>query len=265
MSLRVAVIGVGGLSWSLAPALRAAGIELVGLYGPAGPNAEALSELVSAPHFRWPAALPENTEVIWLAVPDDSLQQVSDDIACQKSSLSPDILLVHSSGATPIEAIAREGFRAAVVYPLASFTRGQVLDLSLYPIFYEADNLIGDTALQLARALSENSQPLGSEQRLVLHVGAVWANNFSNLMLSCAGDLMQRAGLPVDARVYLPLMRGMIDKLELLSPEEAQTGPARRGDHQTLVRHRELVRQLASEIEPLYNSLSDEIERRYRL
>lgn len=257
--MKIAVVGAGGLAWSLAPELRRAGFALSALYAPDGPNAEALAALAAAPRRRWPAEADESADVFWLAAPDDALPQLADLVA----ERFPGRTLLHSSGATPLAAIQREGLRAGVIYPLASFSRGATLDLSQYPLFYEAEPEAEAVARALAEGLSPTARALESEQRLVLHVGAVWANNFSNLMLDVAGELMQRAGLPVDARVYLPLMRGMIDKLETLSPAEAQTGPARRGDRSTITRHRELLRTLAAEVEPIYAALSAEIERRH--
>lgn len=257
--MKIALVGAGGLAWSLAPAIRRAGLALTALYAPDGPNAEALAALADAPHCRWPAAPDEFADVFWLAAPDDALPQLADLIAAR----FPGRTLLHSSGATPLAAVKREGLRAGVIYPLASFSRGATLDLRQYPLFYEAEPEAEATVRALAESLSATVHRFDSEQRLVLHVGAVWANNFSNLMLDVAGELMQRAGLSVDARVYLPLMRGMIDKLETLSPAEAQTGPARRGDRGTISRHRELLRTLAAEVEPIYAALSAEIERRH--
>ena len=39
------------------------------------------------------------------------------------------------------------------------------------------------------------------------------------------------------ARIYLPMMRGALENLERLPPAEALTGPVRRGDVATVVRH----------------------------
>lgn len=256
--MTIAVVGSGGLAWSLAPALRRAGLDLAALYAPAGPNAEALAVAADAPLNSWPPRIP--CDVFWLATPDDTLPALADELARTHAGS----LIVHSSGATPLGAIQRAGLRAGVIYPLASFARGTALDLAQYPLFTEAEPPALEQVAALAQSLSGAVHAFDSAQRLVLHVGAVWANNFSNLMLDVAGELMQRAGLPADARVYLPLMRGMIDKLETLSPAEAQTGPARRGDRVTISRHRELLRTLAAELEPIYTALTAEIERRHR-
>ncbi len=255
--MSLAVVGAGGLAWSLAPALRQAGLDLAALYAPAGPNAEALAAVAQVPLCSWPPCQPH--AVIWLATPDDTLPALADELAHSHAGS----LVLHSSGATPLTAIQRAGLRTGVIYPLASFARGQSLDLARYPLFIEAEAAAQPEVEALAQSLSGAVHAFDSGQRLVLHVGAVWANNFSNLMLDVAGELMQRAGLPVDARVYLPLMRGMIDKLETLSPAEAQTGPARRGDRTTITRHRELLRTLAAELEPIYEALSAEIARRH--
>jgi predicted short-subunit dehydrogenase-like oxidoreductase (DUF2520 family) len=46
-----------------------------------------------------------------------------------------------------------------------------------------------------------------------------------------------------------------------ISPEEAQTGPARRGDEGTLACHRQQLKSIDKEMLALYNLLSDLIKR----
>ena len=91
---------------------------------------------------------------------------------------------------------------------------------------------------------------LDSAQRLRLHLGAVWASNFTNHLLGVAQTLLAEAGLPFD--LLHPLVRETIDKALAAQPSAfaVQTGPAVRHDAPTLATH-----QAALAAHPAWQSL----------
>ena len=98
-----------------------------------------------------------------------------------------------------------------------------------------------------------------SEQRCSLHVAAVFACNFPNAVYNMAYELMQRNGLPFDA--MLPLIDEAARKVHRMSPLEAQTGPARRGDNNVMNAHKAM---LDDELANIYETLSNYIMKRNR-
>ena len=98
-----------------------------------------------------------------------------------------------------------------------------------------------------------------SKQRCSLHVAAVFACNFPNAVYNMAYELMQRNGLPFDA--MLPLIDEAARKVHRMSPLEAQTGPARRGDENVMNAHKSM---LDSELANIYETLSNYIMKRNR-
>ena len=74
-----------------------------------------------------------------------------------------------------------------------------------------------------------------------------------------AYELMQRNGLPFDA--MLPLIDEAARKVHRMSPIEAQTGPARRGDGNVMNAH---MAMLDSELANIYETLSNYIMKRNR-
>ena len=61
-----------------------------------------------------------------------------------------------------------------------------------------------------------------------------------------AHDILEREGLPFE--VMLPLTDETAAKLHQLSPAEAQTGPARRGDETIMRKHQAMLNGEESEI-----------------
>jgi predicted short-subunit dehydrogenase-like oxidoreductase (DUF2520 family) len=97
------------------------------------------------------------------------------------------------------------------------------------------------TLLALAGSLSQRVALLASPQRLRLHLGAVWASNFTNHLLGVAHALLAEASLPFE--LLHPLVRETMDKALAAqpSPYAVQTGPAVRHDAPTLAAHEDAL------------------------
>ena len=133
--------------------------------------------------------------------------------------------------------------RRGVFYPLQTFSKNKPLEFSSIPICIEAlqkEDLNLLTAL--ADALGCKSRVISSEQRLALHLAAVFVNNFSNQMYRIAHEITDGARLDFD--LLKPLILETAMKVQDLSPYQAQTGPALRKDQKTIKRH---LKQLEKE------------------
>jgi predicted short-subunit dehydrogenase-like oxidoreductase (DUF2520 family) len=65
----------------------------------------------------------------------------------------------------------------------------------------------------------------------------------------------------VDFNLLKPLIQETANKLNLLSPKEAQTGPAKRGDQKTLHTHLKIINK--KQQRELYSLLSNAIKSKY--
>ncbi len=65
------------------------------------------------------------------------------------------------------------------------------------------------------------------------------AANFTNALLHQANQVLQQAGSDLD--MLAPLMAETLQKSFTLGPQQAQTGPAVRGDLQVLETHLEML------------------------
>lgn len=117
-----------------------------------------------------------------------------------------------------------------VIYPLQTFTKSQNMRALEVPLCLESD-FSGDRKEQmwaLARDLSPLCYEVSEEQRGRMHLAAVFACNFSNKMYDIAYNLLKEKNLPFE--ILLPLLRRTVEKVSEITPAEAQTGPAVRGD-----------------------------------
>lgn len=234
--MRIGLFGTGRVATALAPALAAAGHELAFVAGRThasvlglailAPNCEALTLPLAQ-------ALPP-ADLYLLAVPDAAVPELLAAVAWPAGAL-----VAHLAGALPVAVFAAAPLvRGGVLYPLQTFSPGRAIDWPAVPLFVEAFDAAAEaTLLALARSLSQRVALLDSAQRLRLHLGAVFASNFTNHALGIAHQLLAEARL--DFNLLAPLVRETVDKAlgAHPGPFAVQTGPAARHDAPTLAVH----------------------------
>jgi predicted short-subunit dehydrogenase-like oxidoreductase (DUF2520 family) len=235
---KIVMIGAGNVGTHLGKALRQAGLEIMQVYSRDPGKAKVLAlELESTPCHKLSEIFP-TADLYVLAVHDDAIGEVSRTL---KKVAFHEQLFVHTSGATPLDVICQK--RRGVLYPLQTFTVGREPDFREIPICLDA---AFDQDLQmltyLAKRISHKVFHLTDEQRSVVHVAAVFANNFSNHMFHIAKDILDQEGLPF--ALLEPLIKETAGKLEQGNPKEMQTGPAIRRDDETIDRHLAYLKNL---------------------
>jgi predicted short-subunit dehydrogenase-like oxidoreductase (DUF2520 family) len=172
--------------------------------------------------------------VYLLAVPDAAVPELLSAVPWPAGAV-----VAHLAGAVPLAVFgAAPRVQGGVLYPLQTFSAGRVIDWPTVPLFVEAASEPAEAQLlALARSLSQQVALLGSAQRLRLHLGAVWASNFTNHLLGVAQALLAEASLPFE--LLHPLVRETVAKALAAQPSPfgVQTGPAVRHDAPTLAAH----------------------------
>lgn len=189
--------------------------------------------------------IPASTKVIIVCVPDDATARVC-------VMLPQHALIVHTAGSVPMCPTPRSG----VLYPLYSFTKGAEVNWAQVPFLIEA-NSHSDLAVltSIAKSISPLTYEVNSEGRNQLHVSAVMVNNFTNHLYTLAFAHAKEHNLPVET--LFAIMKQGPDKAIAMGPEAAQTGPAARGDRQTIDAQLERIRD--PEVRRLYTLLSESI------
>jgi predicted short-subunit dehydrogenase-like oxidoreductase (DUF2520 family) len=172
-----------------------------------------------------------------LAEADLYIIAVSDDAIADVSSQLPfkNRLVVHTSGSVSLNALD-DNNRKGVFYPLQTFSKNKAVDFKTIPICLESENATDFQLLdKVAKAISEKVFAINSEQRKALHVAAVFVNNFVNHLYEIGSEICQEHQVPFE--ILKPLIAETAEKIIVLSPEEAQTGPAKRNDTATIEAH----------------------------
>jgi predicted short-subunit dehydrogenase-like oxidoreductase (DUF2520 family) len=257
--LNVSFIGSGNLAWHLAPALDNAGLIVKEVYSRNPKHAEALTERLYQAEVKATLDFSTSDSTIFIiCVSDDAIRSVATEII-----LPDDAILIHTSGSQPLDILQYAAIsNTGVLYPLQTFSKNTRVDFKTVPIFIESNNEETEKVLMmLAKAISHQAKKIFSEERKALHVAAVFASNFSNHMLVLSKEILEKNSLSFD--LLKPLISETINKSLTLGPENAQTGPALRGDMEILDGHLEFLQE-DEDVAEIYKIISQHIIDRYQ-
>jgi predicted short-subunit dehydrogenase-like oxidoreductase (DUF2520 family) len=232
----LAIVGRGRVGGSLARAAEAAGIEvrLAGREGAAEACAGAGAALLCVPD----AGIGEAREALGDAAPP---------------------LIGHVSGASgldPLEVPGGSGVAGFSIHPLQSFADDSTPVQGTPCAVAGSNERALHFATSLAADLGMRPFEVPEERRAAYHAAASIASNFLVALEQSAAELLERAGV-ADARELLaPLVLRTAANWAERGPE-ALTGPVARGDRETVERQRAAVAELAPELLPMYEALTE--------
>lgn len=234
----VFLIGSGKVAAHLAQALQQTDYKISGIYSRHITHAADLAEKYRVPFYTDDLSLVTEAGVYVFCVTDSALVECVDAVA--KLPVAKAGLFVHTSGSMGLDTLSPHKGRNAVMYPLQTFSPGRNIDFAHVPLFVEAaDDATLNDVVQLAEQLSTKVTPLSSEKRRMLHLAAVFANNFSNHCFAIASEILRETGVSTDS--LLPLIEETVEKLHQMPPAQAQTGPAVRSDANVMDKHSSLL------------------------
>ena len=198
--------------------------------------------------------LPENPEIILIAVSDDAIAEIVDRLPVGN------YVLAHTSGSVPMSVLTGKTPNIGVFYPLQTFTKDLDLDYKIIPVFLEGATPEALSALEnLARLFSEDVRMADSEARRHLHLSSVFACNFNNALAGIAYEIVREAG--IDFNALIPLLTQTVNKLKHITPREAQTGPAVRNDRKVIEAHLKML-EPQPEYHEIYNNITHLIQKK---
>lgn len=247
--LKVVIIGSGNVAQHLIKAfLNSADAELAQVYAR---NPEKLDNLLPLNMITNSYEGLKDADVYILSVSDDAIEEVTAQLPFK------DRLVAHTSGSMPLDKPDNKN-RRAVFYPLQTFSKSKAVDFTTIPICLESEYPEDYAILEkLAKSISPLTYAISSGQRQALHVAAVFVNNFTNHLYKVGNDICTENSISFD--ILKPLIKETADKITILSPADAQTGPARRNDQKTIQRHLYFIKD--QEKKDIYTLLTQSIQR----
>ena len=255
---RVVVLGAGRVATHLAPALVRVGYSLSQVWSRTEESVRQIAEPLGVPYTTDLDSVVTDADIYIVSVADKVLPEVAERL-CQRAKKTA--LFLHTAGSIGIEVWQHcSAEHYGILYPLQTFSKERVVDMREVSLFVEAssEETLALTEA-LARSLSDKVFCADSRRRAQLHIAAVFACNFANAMYDAAYRLLAEEGIPFE--VLLPLIDETAAKVHTLTPREAQTGPAVRGDREVMQRHLEALAG-DERLREIYSLISDYIMNR---
>lgn len=173
-----------------------------------------------------PTTAAQDADLCVVATPDAAIETVAARIRVGRATL------MHLSGATPVGALGTH--RAAALHPLVSLADPDRGHHALRSAWFA---VAGDPiARVLAEALSGKWFEVADDDRDLYHAAAVVASNHLVALLGQVDRIAENVGVPLEA--FMSLALSSIENTAAMGPVQALTGPAARGDDDTIERHR---------------------------
>ncbi len=238
MTLRVAVIGAGRMGQGIALALSRSGAPVHLLGRTAKPIPGPL--VVEADDWGVPC---REAELILIATPDAAIPAIAARLAAE-GNISPGQAVLHLSGMLgrhALDPLVATGAALGSFHPLQTVADPTTAAERLRGAFagIEGDDRAIAAGTRLAGVLGMIPVEIPADAKAIYHAGATLVANYTVALMGMAVRLARQAGVPADLapRLYLPLLRGALDNLDRLPPEDALTGAIRRGDTETVTAH----------------------------
>jgi len=247
---RISFIGYGNLAYRLSLALKSCGMEIEFIFGRDPMEASKLAYILNKPEnchhsnqMKTDVAqdinLLADSDIVILAVSDRSIGEIAASLSKVNGFKSNSPTILHCSGASEVSLLS--GFNNyGVLYPLMTLSKTKPVDFSVVPFFLEYSNEgVKKELTDICYMLKSEYRFADSDERLRLHLAAVYVSNFVNYLTGLAFDLAKPNQVFLMSLAVETIRKSFLYQ----HPSLVQTGPAKRGDTDTLEKHLKLLEE----------------------
>lgn len=252
--MNIVFLGSGNAATVLARLMYQKGHRILQVWSRNAAHAVQLANEVEAHAIDELAAIDSSADLCVLAVSDDAVREVASQLSLRKK------ILVHTAGSVAMDVLKGASPNYGVLYPLQSL-RKEMSWIPEIPLLTDGNSdEVKVLLFDFAQTLSAHVKEAGDAERLHLHLAAVMVNNFTNHLYAVTEDFCSKHQLRFE--LLHPLIIETAQRIKMGSAFDLQTGPARRGDEQTLEKHVQLLAQ-SPPLQHLYETISKSILEMY--
>ena len=248
--MKIALIGTGNVATHIATRMIELKLDVYGVLGSSNTKSQAFSRKTGIKAILNYQDLSE-ADLAIVCIQDNKLEA----ILCETLKYCN---CVTTSGTFDVTKLPEMRFRAGVFYPLQSFASDTKVDFSKIPFFIEApDKLFETELLELGNSLGKEAVAFNATDRTNLHITAVFLNNFTNHICALGNEFAQSKA--IDFSWFEALIDETFRKIKRGPSFKDQTGPAQRGDSETMQKHLLLLDEMKAKV---YSTLSESIQQK---
>lgn len=232
--MRIIIIGSGNVATHVALNLRQRGHIIDQIWSRNFEHAKYLADRVEAQPINDLSQIHVNANLYLISISDDAIADVA------KKLRLGDAIVVHTSGATPIDILKDTSTRYGCVWSPQSFVRDVAIEFNTLPVCIEGcDKQTEDSIEEFLLPITPTVYRTTFHQRQYLHLASVFVNNFTNGLYAMAQMLCDKHNVPFE--ILYPIILTTAKRVQWGDVRYQLTGPAVRGDQKTLNAHRQLL------------------------
>ncbi len=258
--MKITIVGTGNVAFHLGKRLKERGVFINQVIGRDAAKAAWLAGILGAQPTTFFEKIDTSSDVFIIAVSDAAIADAAEKLPKSMENQ----LIVHTSGSIPSTVLEPYFKNYGVLYPLQTFSLNSQPNFEEIPIFiHTTPQYNGFFLKELAEKISPRVFQISDEDRLTLHIAAVFVNNFTNHLFKIGAEIVGKQHLPFD--ILLPLIEETVRKICQNAPADMQTGPARRGDDVTIEKHLNFIEKNTPQYDLLYTLLSISINKNLKI
>lgn len=232
--MKIVLIGSGNIATFFGKKFQTAGFEIVQVISYHLSHAEQLANQLACSFSDNMLDVNRDADVYLFAVKDDVLLEMA------KRIFLPDKLVIHTAGSIHLHELAMMSNQLACLWCVYSISKKELPDKKDIPLVVNCSAAVDREVVKvLADSITTKQYPLDDHQKSVLHLAAVFANNFTNHLFTICKNIVEKEGVPFE--ILYPIISDTTSKALGGEPEALQTGPASRGDVETMRKHEILL------------------------
>jgi predicted short-subunit dehydrogenase-like oxidoreductase (DUF2520 family) len=253
--MNVVLIGSGNVATVLGRIIKSSGHTISEVVSRNKTSAQTLAAALNANAQTKMNVIAKDADIYIMAVSDNAIETIAKQIRLKNK------VVVHTSGAVSKNVLQNVSKHFGVLYPLQSL-RKESEHTPEMPLLIDGNSEATIQIIQtFAETISKKVYRANDEERLKLHVAAVFVSNFTNHLYALAEKYCKKE--QTDFSLLIPLIEEVAKRIQLHQPATMQTGPAVRNDEVTIQKHLELL-NTHPELKNIYEVMTTSIKKLYR-
>lgn len=266
----ISFIGAGKVGSALGLYFKQKGFQVGGYYSRTYQHAVDASNLTGSKAYSSITELMSDSSMVWITASDDALQLLANEIALLQIPQNIEAF-VHTSGvhsSEVLQPIKDAGFSTYCAHPLMAFGNPteslEQLKGAYFCLDRRMDNLNANDDQYLTHFFDKVGNPtlqIDDDKKELYHCAASVLSNYMVTLVNLSYEMFAKSGMTKSEikKATDPLLRSTLKNIaESEKMSDALTGPIKRGDKTTIVKHLTALEKNMPNKQTLYKELGKE-------